>query len=454
MVLRAGPPLLSCDASPECLDRAHRDKILPKKVMANTILIGAQWGDEGKGKIIDVLTADTDIVVRSQGGNNAGHTVIHRGKKYVLHLIPSGILRRGKVCVIGNGVVVDPVALVKEINGLKKLGVRIDRNLLVSDAAHLVLPYHRALDEQRELRKGLAKIGTTKRGIGPAYGDKAARTGLRVSDLMQPRLFSKKLEAKMRENNAILRALGAKPNDFREVNQQYLAAGAALSPFVANTVVYLHRALQSGREILFEGAQGTFLDIDHGTYPYVTSSNTTAGGACTGSGVPPHRMDRVVGVMKAYTTRVGEGPLPTENAVISDMLHAMGREFGATTGRARRCGWFDSVATRFSQMVNGIDDLAITNLDGLDTVEMIKVCVAYRHGKKQYDYIPNDAEILAECEPVYVEFEGWRTPTEKARTFKDLPVKAREYLKAIAGLTDANLFIASIGPGRDQTIFV
>jgi len=273
--------------------------------MANTILIGAQWGDEGKGKIIDVLTTDADIVVRSQGGNNAGHTVIHGGKKYILHLIPSGILRRSKVCVIGNGVVVDPVALVREIDGLRDLGIKIGRNLLVSDAAHLVLPYHRALDEQRELRKGVTKIGTTKRGIGPAYGDKAARTGLRVSDLMQPTLFSKKLEAKMRENNAILRALGAEPNDFREVNQQYLAAGAALTPFVANTVVYLHRALQSGREILFEGAQGTFLDIDHGTYPFVTSSNTTAGGACTGSGVPPHRMDRVVGVMKAYTTRVG-----------------------------------------------------------------------------------------------------------------------------------------------------
>ena len=266
--------------------------------MANTILIGAQWGDEGKGKIIDVLTADADIVVRSQGGNNAGHTVIHRGKKHILHLIPSGILRRSKVCVIGNGVVVDPVALLKEIEGLRTLGVRIGRNLLLSDAAHLVLPYHRALDEHRELRKGVTKIGTTKRGIGPAYGDKAARTGLRVSDLMQPTLFSKKLEAKMRENNAILRALGAKPNDLREVNRQYLAAGAGLAPFVANTVVYLHRALQSGREILFEGAQGTFLDIDHGTYPYVTSSNTTAGGACTGTGVPPHRMDRVVGVME------------------------------------------------------------------------------------------------------------------------------------------------------------
>lgn len=302
--------------------------------MPNTILVGAQWGDEGKGKIIDVLTGDADIVVRSQGGNNAGHTVIHGGKKYILHLIPSGILRRGKVCVIGNGVVIDPLALVAEIDGLRGLGVSIGRNLMISDCAHLVLPYHRVLDEQRELRKGRAKIGTTKRGIGPAYGDKAARTGLRISDLVQPELFSKKLQAKMRENNSILKALGAKPLDFPQVNEAYLSAGDALRPFVANTVVYLHRALQKGKAILFEGAQGTFLDIDHGTYPYVTSSNTTAGGACTGSGVPPHRMDRVVGVMKAYTTRVGEGALPTEDAQLANMLHEMGREFGATTGRA------------------------------------------------------------------------------------------------------------------------
>ncbi|MEP6699492.1 MAG: adenylosuccinate synthase, partial [Verrucomicrobiota bacterium] len=301
--------------------------------MANTILIGAQWGDEGKGKIIDVLTAKADIVVRSQGGNNAGHTVIHGGTKYILHLIPSGILRRGKVCVIGNGVVIDPTALVAEIEGLRKLGVHIGQNLLISDCAHLVLPYHRVLDEQRELRKGKAKIGTTKRGIGPAYGDKAARTGLRMSDLIQPVLFSKKLQAKMRENNSILHALGAGPINFREVNDQYLEAGRKLRPFVTNTVVYLHRALQRGKEILFEGAQGTFLDIDHGTYPYVTSSNTTAGGACTGSGVPPHRMDLVLGVMKAYTTRVGEGALPTEDPGLARKLHEMGREFGATTGR-------------------------------------------------------------------------------------------------------------------------
>src|SRR5204862_2613859 len=420
-----------------------------QKVMANTILIGAQWGDEGKGKIIDVLTADADIVVRSQGGNNAGHTVIHRGKKYILHLIPSGILRRSKVCVIGNGVVVDPVALVKEIKGLEKLGVRIGRNLLVSDAAHLVLPYHRALDERRELRKGVAKIGTTKRGIGPAYGDKAARTGLRVSDLMQPMLFSKKLEAKMRENNAILRALGAEPNDFREVNQQYLAAGVALAPFVANTVVYLHRALQSGREILFEGAQGTFLAIDHGTYPFVTSSNTTAGGACTGSGIAPNRIDHVVGVMKAYTTRVGEGPLPTESAEIADMLHAMGREFGATTGRARRCGWFDAVATRHAAMVNGIDEIAVTNLDGLDTLPVIQVCVGYRVGAARYDYVPNDIEVLAQCKPIYLEFPGWQTPTDAARRWNDLPRKAQRYLKAITKLTGGRMTIASVGPARE-----
>src|SRR5438128_7624373 len=417
-----------------------------RKVMANTILIGAQWGDEGKGKIIDVLTADADIVVRSQGGNNAGHTVIHRRKKYILHLIPSGILRRSKVCVIGNGVVVDPVALVKEIDGLKKLGVRIGRNLLVSDAAHLVLPYHRALDEQRELRKGVAKIGTTKRGIGPAYGDKAARTGLRVSDLMQPRLFSKKLEAKMRENNAILRALGAKPNDFRGVNQQYLAAGAALSPFVANTVVYLHRALQSGREILFEGAQGTFLDIDHGTYPYVTSSNTTAGGACTGSGVPPHRMDRVLGVMKAYTTRVGEGALPTEDRQLAQRLHKLGREFGATTGRARRCGWFDAVATRYATMISGIDEVAITNLDGLDQLDPIRVCVGYRLNGKRLDVPPCDAAQLDNCEPIYEEMRGWNRSTGSSKKVSQLPLAARNYVKRIAQLTGARLSIVSVGP--------
>src|SRR5215203_1520606 len=375
--------------------------------MANTILIGAQWGDEGKGKIIDVLTAKADIVVRSQGGNNAGHTVIHRGVKYILHLIPSGILRRGKTCVIGNGVVIDPIALVGEIEGLQKLKIAVGKNLLISDCAHLVLPYHRLLDEQRELLKGHAKIGTTKRGIGPAYGDKAARTGLRISDLMQPRLFSKKLQVKIRENNSILQAFGAKPINFRKVNEEYLEAGEELRPYVANTVVWLHRALQRDKAILFEGAQGTFLDIDHGTYPYVTSSNTTAGGACTGSGVPPHRMDLVVGVMKAYTSRVGEGALPTEDAGLADKLHEMGREFGATTGRPRRCGWFDAVATRYATMINGIDEIAITNLDGLDSVDPIRVCVGYRLKGKRLEVPPCDAAQLENCEPIYRTFPGW-----------------------------------------------
>ena len=422
--------------------------------MANTILVGAQWGDEGKGKIIDVLTEQADVVVRTQGGNNAGHTVHIKGQKYILHLVPSGILRKKKVCVIGNGVVVDPVSLVQEIEGLRELGIRIDSNLFLSETAHLVFPYHRELDAQRETLKGKNKIGTTKRGIGPAYGDKAARTGLRVIDLIKPERFKQQLELKIKENNEVLKAFGAKPLSFKEVHREYRGAGDYLKPFVTNTVILLHEAVRRGDDILFEGAQGTFLDIDHGTYPFVTSSNTTAGGACTGSGLPPHRVDRVVGVMKAYTTRVGEGPLPTENAEIADMLHAMGREFGATTGRPRRCGWFDSVATRHAGMVNGIDELAVTNIDGLDSVETIQVCVGYRDGKKRYDYIPNDIEVLSRCEPIYVEFPGWQTTTEKAKSFKELPPKCRAYVKGISELTGAKLFIASVGPGRDQTIFV
>jgi adenylosuccinate synthase len=420
--------------------------------MANTILIGAQWGDEGKGKIIDVLTAKAHIVVRSQGGNNAGHTVIHRGVKYILHLIPSGILRHKKICVIGNGVVIDPVALVAEIDGLRKLGITIERNLLISDCAHLVMPYHRLLDEQRELRRG--KIGTTKRGIGPAYADKAARTGLRMSDLMQPIVFSKKLQAKILENNRILQALGAKPINFREVNKSYLAAGEKLRPLVANTVVYLHHALERGKEILFEGAQGTFLDIDHGTYPYVTSSNTTAGGACTGTGVPPHRMDRVVGAMKAYTTRVGEGPLPTEDRQLAETFHNQGREFGATTGRKRRCGWFDAVATRYATMINGIDELAITNLDGLNHVDPIRVCVAYRLNEKRLDVPPCDAAQLANCEPIYEEVPGWNKHTGSVKKFSQLPPAARAYVKYISKLTGAKLSMISVGPTRGETIIL
>ena len=422
--------------------------------MANIVLVGAQWGDEGKGKIIDVLTGKSHIVVRSQGGNNAGHTIVHGSRKFVLHLIPSGILRPGKVCVIGNGVVVDPVALVGEIEGLRTQGVAVDRNLLISDCAHLVLPYHRLIDERRELRKGDQKIGTTKRGIGPAYGDKAARTGLRMSDLMQPAVFSAKLKARVKEANQILETFGAKPLRFRSLETAYLAAGETLRPFVTNTVVYLHNALAARKKILFEGAQGTFLDLDHGTYPYVTSSNTTAGGACTGSGVPPHRVDEVIGVMKAYTTRVGEGPFPSEDAGVSDMLHKMGREFGATTGRARRCGWFDAVATHFATMVNGIDSLAVTNLDGLDTVKRIKICTAYRLDGETLHVPPSDHEAFARCVPVYEEMPGWLVSTERARRYQDLPAAARRYLARICALTNAKLGMVSVGPRRNQTIQV
>ncbi len=420
--------------------------------MPNTILIGAQWGDEGKGKIIDFLTDEAHLVVRSQGGNNAGHTVIIGDKKYVLHLIPSGILRSDKICVIGNGVVVDPVDVVREIEGLRKQGIKVGENLVISDCAHIVFPYHRIIDECREKAKGDKKIGTTKRGIGPCYGDKVERTGLRMGDLLQPGLFSEKLRVKVQENNKILKAFGVPPISFAKVNRDYLEAGRKLRPFIRNTVVYLHEALKARKSMLFEGAQGTFLDLDHGTYPYVTSSNTTAGGASTGTGVPPHRIDRVMGVMKAYTTRVGEGPFPTENRQISNMLHEMGREFGSTTGRARRCGWFDAVATRYATMINGIDELAVTNLDGLDNVDKIKVCVAYKLGSKVLEVPPSDLGQLERCKPVYIELPGWKTSTTAAQSFDELPPKARNYLKKLATLTGAKLAVVSVGASRAQTI--
>jgi adenylosuccinate synthase len=423
--------------------------------MANTICVGAQWGDEGKGKIIDVLTERADYVVRSQGGNNAGHTVLVGDRKFVLHLVPSGILHKGKTCVIGNGVVIDPVSLMGEIDGLERQGVKVSpKKLMISEAAHIVFPYHRALDEQRESRKGRTKIGTTKRGIGPAYGDKVARTGLRLCDLRDPAYFSERLKALVRDHNATLKAGGGEPVSFKKMEAAYLEAGKRLLPYITNTVVVLHRAVQENREILFEGAQGTFLDIDFGTYPYVTSSNTTAGGACTGSGVPPHRIDKVMGVMKAYTTRVGEGPFPTEDQGLSDLLHGMGREYGATTGRARRCGWIDAVAVRYAAMVNGIDTLAVTNLDGLDSVETIRICVAYKVGSKKVEVPPTDTRLLADCRPVYIEMPGWQQPTTGARTYKQLPKNARAYLAKLAELCGATLEIVSVGPRREETIVV
>lgn len=422
----------------------------------NTILVGGQWGDEGKGRIIDVLTEKSDYVVRYQGGSNAGHEV-HIGEDvYVLHLIPSGILHRGKVCVIGNGVVVDPVALVGEIRGLRKQGIPVTpRNLVVSEIAHLVLPGHKLLDELREMRKGRDKIGTTKRGIGPAYGDKAARTGVRALDMLRPSVFADKLRVKVAEHNAIVRSFRVKPLRFEDVRREYFRAAAFLRPFIRDGIALLHDAMARRKTILFEGAQGTLLDIDFGTYPYVTSSHPTAGGACVGSGVPPTRIDRVVGVVKAYTTRVGEGPFPTQyDEKLGTEIQKIGDEFGRTTGRGRRCGWFDAVVARYAQRINGINHLAVTKLDVLDHMRELKIGVAYRDGTKRYDTVPMDLDTLRRCRPVYETYKGWQTSTKHIRRYRDLPRNARIYLEAIRRHTGAPIAIVSVGPKRDETIFV
>jgi adenylosuccinate synthase len=423
--------------------------------MANTVLVGAQWGDEGKGKVIDYLTDKVDVVVRSQGGNNAGHTVVVGDETYILRLIPSGILRKGKLCVIGNGVVIDPLAFWEEMSELAEKGVKINsKNLQISECAHLVFPYHQLFDHQREEAAGDRKIGTTKRGIGPAYGDKVARVGIRVGDLLRAEIFTEKLKHRVKDVNATLKEGGCKPVNFKKLLEQYLEVGEKIRPLVTNTVLTIYKAMAAGKEILFEGAQGTFLDLDHGTYPFVTSSNTTAGGACTGAGVPPNRIDRVVGAMKAYTTRVGEGPFPTEAQQISDLMHSMGREYGSVTGRERRCGWFDAVATRYATILNGIDELAVTNLDGLDSLATLKVCVAYKLDGKQIEYPPTSIEQLAKAEPVYVEFPGWQESTAEARSFGELPAKAQDYLLKICELTGAKLKLVGVGKSRAQTILI
>lgn len=422
--------------------------------MPNTILVGAQWGDEGKGKIIDVLTERADLVVRCQGGNNAGHTVFVNGKPHVLHLIPSGILRRETVCVIGNGVVMDPCGVMAEIEGLQKLGVPVDGRLRISETAHLVLPYHRLLDVLREKEKGDRKIGTTGRGIGPAYGDKIGRVGLRVLDLMKWDSFVEKYRRVADERNQVFLGNGVDVVDVDASLKLLLQARSFLEPFVCNTPQFVNEAMEKNQSILFEGAQGTFLDIDHGTYPYVTSSNTTSGGGCTGAGVPPNRIDRVVGVLKAYTTRVGEGPFPSEQAFLSDHFHSMGREFGATTGRKRRCGWLDTVLTRHATMINGIDEFAITNLDGLDTIETIKLCTHYLCDGEEIHFFPSDIEKFARCEPVYQDFPGWKTDTSGMRSWDELPVNAKNYLQAVSHFSKAPISWVSIGPARDQTIEV
>ena len=421
--------------------------------MPNTVLIGAQWGDEGKGKVIDVLTAEADLVVRYQGGSNAGHTVIVDGRKFVLHLVPSGILHPGKICAIGNGVVVDPLALLEEIRGLEEQGVDVRGRLFLSDRSHMVLRHHQALDRADEAARGDGKrIGTTGRGIGPAYRDKVCRSGLRVCDLLESD-FSPRLEANVEEANRALASLGAAPLNMAEQVKIYLDAARALAPYIADTVALVNEADSTGRSILLEGAQGTMLDVDFGTYPYVTSSNPTAGGACTGSGLSPRRIDRVVGVIKCYTTRVGEGPFPTELLdATGEALRKKGGEFGATTGRPRRCGWFDAVVARYAQQVNGVDLWAFTKLDVLDDQPTIRICTAYECDGKRLHVIPASLSAFQRCRPVYEEIPGWLTPTSAVTRYEDLPRLARAYVERLVSLIGGRLGVLSVGPARDTTL--
>ena len=421
--------------------------------MANTVLIGAQWGDEGKGKIIDVLMEDAEVVVRYQGGNNAGHTVKIGEEKYVLHLLPSGILRPGKLCIIGNGVVVNPISLLEEMDGLQRRGIDALGRLVVSDRAHMVVPYHGAIDSAREQAASEGqRIGTTKRGIGPAYGDKVSRVGLRMGDLLEPD-FAARLESRIEESNKVLRALGGEPLDTPAIVAQYVQAAPRLAPYIGDTVSLLTDCVRRNRPILFEGAQGTLLDIDFGTYPFVTSSNATAGGACTGSGIPPHRIDQVIGVIKAYTTRVGSGPFMTElTDEVGQHLGREGHEFGATTGRPRRCGWFDAVVGRYSAEVNGVDFWAMTKLDVLDKLETLRICVAYECDGKRYTTVPASASVLQRCRPVYEEMPGWLCSTATTERYEDLPAKAKAYVQRLCDLTGVPLGILSVGPARASTL--
>ncbi len=422
----------------------------------NRVVVGAQWGDEGKGKIIDILAKDADVVVRYQGGNNAGHTVVKASGEFILHLVPSGIFNPRTTCVIGNGVVVDPEALVKEIRSLEARGVRVKGRLFVSERAHLILPYHRIYDRLREDKKGFIRIGTTGRGIGPSYSDKALRCGLRVVDLYDPKLFAERLGKALAEKNEIFRKVyGFKGFRFDEVHRTYRRYAAAMRPYVRDTALFLNQTLRRKKKVLFEGAQGTHLDVDHGTYPFVTSSYVTSGGAAVGSGVPPTALDRVIGVVKAYTTRVGEGPFPTEfGPDLMERVRRKGKEFGATTGRPRRCGWFDAVLVRYSCMVNGIDEIAVTKLDVLDDLPQIKVCVGYRYrGKLRRDF-PASLTAQLEGKPVYRTYPGWMRDTSGARRLSDLPVNARRYLDALARRLGVPITILSIGSHEKQTLFL
>ncbi len=421
--------------------------------MASVVLIGTQWGDEGKGKVTDFLAEKADLVVRYQGGNNAGHTVVAKGEEFKLHLIPSGILYEDKTCVIGNGVVVDPKVLLEELAYLSERKVKTGK-LLISSNAHVIMPYHRLLDALEEDSRGEHKIGTTKRGIGPAYMDKTLRIGIRIMDLIDDEEFAAKLRRNLQEkNNLLTKVYGVEPLDYDAIYQEYSGYAQKIRGLVADSSLVIDESLKAGEKVLFEGAQGTLLDLDHGTYPYVTSSHPIAGGACTGAGVGPTRINRVVGVIKAYTTRVGEGPFPTELAdETGELMRQNGHEFGTTTGRARRCGWFDAVIARYAVRVSGISDFALMKLDVLSGFEKIKICVGYRINNEVIYEFPQSQKIFKACEPVYEVIEGWQEDITGVTRFEDLPKAAQDYVRRIEQLTETQVTLIAVGPGREQTI--
>lgn len=423
--------------------------------MANVIVIGAQWGDEGKGKVTDLLSKSADVVVRYQGGVNAGHTVVVNGQTFKLHLIPSGILYPDTECIIGSGTVIDPKVLIGELDQLADLGISTEK-LMIAQTAHVTMPYHRLIDQASEERRGTRKIGTTGRGIGPTYADKSERTGIRIIDLMDSESLRSQLEWTINYKNVLLEKLyNLPPLDAEAVIEEYLEYAERLRPHVVDASLKIDDAVRKRHNILFEGAQGTLLDLDHGTYPYVTSSNPVAGGACVGAGVGPTMIDRVIGVAKAYTTRVGEGPFPTEMVEgIGQVLRDRGAEFGTTTGRERRCGWFDAVIGRYAVRINGLDCLAITKLDVLDALEEIKVCVAYNVDGDRCEHFPSDGRKFARCEPIYETLPGWKRSTAECRSLDDLPKQALDYLKFLAELMEVPIAIVSLGASRDQTIIV
>jgi adenylosuccinate synthase len=424
----------------------------------NCILIGAQWGDEGKGKIIDLLARRSDVIVRFQGGNNAGHTVKFDEEKFILHLIPSGILHAGKICVIGNGVVIDPHALLEEIRVLEARGIRVRHRLLISDQAHLILPYHGLLDSLREEAGARKKemIGTTKKGIGPCYADKMARVGIRMGDLKYPDYFKERLASVLKEKNEILKKIYGHPGfSFKKIFSEFKSYRRKLLPLVLDTTQYLYEASKRRKSILFEGAQGTLLDVDHGTYPFVTSSNASVGGAISGTGVSPTFIDRVIGVVKAYTTRVGEGPFPTQfQPGLLKHIQTKGEEFGSTTGRPRRCGWFDAVIARHAVRINGLNEMAIMKLDVLSGLPELKIATAYRFRGKILPHYPHSSYEFSRCEPVYETMKGWQEDLSGIRRWKDLPPQAKKYLKRLETLLGTPIKIVSVGSQREQTVFL